>query len=255
MKKIVLPLLALLLLALPALAESPLELAEPLQGVYTWPEGSAESDALYVYRYRYPQIAGESELAMHINSTYTYAVEDALGFEVPMLASGMLSGDPQKVVEIDYRITCMNEDYLSVVIVKRVTVDGTATEVTSGHVFALKGSAAGRIINLPVLLGLLDPEETDEWLLTRQTNKADKLVRDLVWTRIQRSLAAPEEGDPHYYDDLTYEELEAGFYPEEDFYLTEDGEPCFYFQPGTIAPEEDGLVTFVITRWELEDEM
>lgn len=255
MKKLLFSLLTMLLLALPALAEAPIQLAEPLSGVYVWPEGSAETDALYVYRYRYPQLAGADDLAMHINSTYTYAVEDALGFEVPMLASGMQPGDPQKIVDIDFRITCLSETHLSVVITKRVTVGGAATEVYSGHVFALTGSGAGRITNLPVLLELLGPDETDEWLMTRQTNRADALVRSLVWSRIQRSLATPSADDPAFYDDLTFEELEAGFYPEEDFFLTEDGEPCFYFQPGAIAPEEDGLVTFVITRWELEDEM
>lgn len=255
MKKLLLPLLTLLLLTLPALAESPVQLTDSLEGVYVWPEGSTEADALYVYRYRYPQVTGAEDLAMHINSTYAYAVEDALGFEVPMQASGMQESDPQKIVDIDYTITCLNESHLSVVITKRVTVSGTTTEVCSGHVFALTGSGAGRITNLPVLLELLNAEETDEWLMTRQTNKADALVRSLVWSRIQRSIAHPAEDDPAFYDDLSYEELEAAFYPEEDFFLTEDGEPCFYFQPGTVAPEEDGLVTFVITRWELEDEM
>ena len=255
MKKLLIILLALLVLALPALAASPVQPGEPLEGLYVWPEGSSEADALYIYRYRYPQVTGDEELAMHINNTYSYAVEDALGFEVPMLASGMQAGDPQKVVDIDYRITCLNEEYLSILIIKRVTVAGSVTEVYSGHVFAPTGSGAGRITNLPVLLGLLDAEETDDWLMTRQTNKADALVRTLVWNRISRSLTSPSDTDPRFYDDLTREELEAGFYPEEDFFLTEDGEPCFYFQPGAIAPEEDGLVTFTITRWELEDEM
>lgn len=241
MKRLFLPLLMILmLLALPAMAESPVELAEPLQGVYVWPEGSTESDALYVYRYCYPQIAGDSDIALHVNTTYAYAVEDALGFEVPMLASGMQEGDPQKLVEIDYTVTCQNADYLSILIRKCVTVDGLATEVYSGHVIALTGSSAGRIVNLPVFLGLVDAEETDEWLLTRQTNKADKAVRELVWSLMQSDKAASYG----LYDDLTFEELEAGFYPEEDFCLTESGDPCFYFQPGVVAPEEEGLITF-----------
>lgn len=251
MKRLFFPLLLMLLLALPAAADTPIELADPLQGVYTFPEGSAEADALYVYRYSYPQIAGDSDLALHINTTYAYAVEDALGFEVPMLASGMQEGEPQKLVEIDYEVTCLNADYLSILIRKCVTVDGMATEVYSGHVFALTGSGAGRIINLPVFLGLLDAEETDEWLLTRQTNKADKVVRELVWWLLQ-SENAPLFG---LYDDLTFEELEAGFYPEEDFFLTETGAPCFYFQPGAIAPEEEGLKTFAFPLHWLLDEL
>lgn len=253
MKRLYAVLLLFLLTAflLPATAQCPVEFTEPLEGLYTYPEGSTEADALYVYRYRYPQIAGDSDLALHINTTYSYAVEDALGFEVPMLATDMQPGDAQKIVNIDYTVTCATSEYLSIVVTKRVSVGNETTEVISGHVFALTGSGAGRIINLPVYLGLLDAEETDEWLLTRQTNKADKVVREMIWDLIRN-----DNGEhPDLYDDLTFEELEAGFYPEEDFYLTEAGEPCFYFQPGTAAPEETGPVTFTIPLWMLLDEM
>ena len=248
MKKILIALLALLL-CLPALAECPITLDEPLSGVYVWPEGSTEADALYVYRYRYPQAAGDSEVALHLNTTYAYSLEDALGFEVPMLASCMQPGDPQKIVEIDYAVTHASEEYLSFAITKQVSVGGEATQVVSGHVFALTGPGAGRIVNLPVFLGLLDAEETDEWLLTRQTNKADRIIREMVWNMIQSG--GSEAG---YYDDLTYEELEASFYPEEDYCLTESGDLCFYFQPGSIAPEEMGLQTFEIPLWLVLDE-
>lgn len=251
MKKLLIPLLILLLTALPALAEDALpQMAAPLEGVYTWPEGSQEADALYVYRYSYPQMVGDDDLAQLFNETYRYAVEDALGFEVPMLASGMAPGDAQKVVEISHEVTCMNAEYLSVVIAKEVRVSGDVMRVVSGHVFSLQGSHAGRITNLPVYMGLLSPDETDEWLLTRQTNKADKLVRTLVWERIQSEGAAMG-----LYDDLTREEIDEGFYPEEDFYLTSDGDLCFYFQAGAIAPEEQGLITFTFPLWLLLDEL
>lgn len=251
MKKLLLPLLILLLCALPALAEDAAPvLAEPLAGVYAWPEGSSEAEALYIYRYSYPQLAGDSHLAQLFNETYRYAVEDALGFEVPMLASGMAPGDPQKIVSIHHEITFMDDHYLSIRIIKDVSVGDTAMQVVSGHVFSLQGSNAGRIINLPVFMGLLDAGETDEWLLTRQTNKADKLVRELVWARMQADGAAMG-----LYDDLTYEEIEAGFYPEEDFFLNAQGELCFFFQAGAVAPEEQGLITFTFPLWYLLDEL
>ncbi len=249
MKKLFIFLL-FLLLTLPALAEGPVEMADPLTGVYTWPEGSNETEARYIYRYSYPQLAGDSELALHFNTTYAYAVDDALGFEVPMLASSLLPDDPQKVVDISFDVTCTTAEYLSVRITKRVTVAGDTTQVVSGHVFALTGPGAGRITNLPVYMGLLAVEETDEWLLTRQTNKADKLVRTLIWAEI-----ASAGADGIYYDDLTFEEVEASFYPEEDFFLTGEGDLCFYFQPGTIAPEEEGLITFTFPLWLLLDEL
>ena len=250
MKHALLPLLlALLLASVPVLAECPVRQAEPLTGMFVFPENSTEDDALYLYRYCYPQFTGDEEIALHLNTTYTYMAEDALGFEVPMLASEMQPGDPQKVVEIRYEITSQSDDYLSVLITKEVTTGSDLTLVVSGHVFALTGSGAGKITNLPVFLGILSPDETNEWLMNRQTNKVDKLVRELVWNRLT-------SGDfPEIYDDLTYEEFEAGFYPEEDYYIGDQGEPCFYFQAGTVAPEELGPVIVPLSMDILMDEL
>ena len=244
-------LLALLLCCTAALAEANVVFAPDLTGEYMYPEGSTAADALYIYRYRYPQLAGESDLAALINTTYAYTAEDALGFEAPMLATDMQPGDPQKVVDISYEITCLNESYLSLKLTKLVTVAGTETIVTSGHVLALTGSGMGRIVNLPVLIGLLKPDETDEWLLTRQTNKADAYARDLVWARLQEG----NGGDYTLYSDLTREEFDASFYPEEDFYLTAEGDLCFFLQPGIAAPEDDGELLVIISISDLLNEM
>ncbi len=252
--KHVLPLLLLLLLtllALPAYAEAPLTFAPDLTGEYVYPEGSTAADALYIYRYRYPQIAGDSDVAMHINTTYAYTAEDALGFEAPMLASGMQPGDPQKVVDISYEITCLTEEHLSLHILKTVTVAGLETTVTSGHVIALTGSGAGQIVNLPVFLGVLDAAETDEWLMNRQTAKINQCAREMVWDR----LLAGSGSAYTLYDDLTPEEFEASFYPEEDFFLTEDGSLCFFLQAGVVAPEDQGEIRIIIGIDELLDEL
>ena len=48
-----LPLLLLMMLTLPALAEK-YEFADDLTGEYLYPAGSDESTATYIYRYRYP---------------------------------------------------------------------------------------------------------------------------------------------------------------------------------------------------------
>lgn len=250
MKRLLPPLLAALLLLSCALAEDTLTFAPDLMGVYVYPEGATEDDALYVYRYRYPQLAGDSDLAALINTTYAYTATDALGFEAPMLASEMQPGDPRKVVDISYEVTCLTADYLSLKVTKRVTAAGEETRVISGHVIALTGSGAGSITNLPVLLGLLDARETDEWLMNRQTGKADRHARELVWARLTE-----DESGYAVYEDLTFEEFEGTFYPEEDFYLGDAGMLCFFLQSGAVGPEEQGEVVVRVTVEELLDAM
>lgn len=257
MKRTLLPLLmALLLSILPAAAEAPLTLSDPLTGTFLYPENSTDADALYIYRYHLPRAAGDSDIALHINTTYSYMVEDALAFEVPMLASEMQPGDPQKIVDISYAVTCQNAEYLSILLTKQVSTGGESTNVVTGHVIALTGIGAGKVTSLPVFLGLLEPDETDEWLLNRQTNKADKVVRELLWEQLQSRNTLTGRNDlPEIYEDLTFEEIEAGFYPEEDYFLDETGTPCFYFQPGMVAPEEYGPIIIPLSLDVLMDEL
>lgn len=246
--RLLLMLLAMLMAISPAAAEH-VVFADDLTGAYIYPEGADEADALYIYRYCYPQLAGDSVPVMLINDTYAYAAEDALGFEAPMLASAMQEGDPQKLVEISYEVTCLNAEYLSVAIYKRVTVAEDVTLIVSGHVFSLTGEKAGTVTSLPYILGLLEPGETDEWYLDRQTQKADECVRELVWEWLEGQFGSV------IYDDLTFEEFAEGFYPEEDFYLNPDGDPVFYMMAGSVAPEEEGLLLISIPMEELLDEI
>ena len=246
MMKFLLSLLLALTLTMPAMAE--FVLTDDLTGVYTYPEGSTEQDALYVYRYRYPQLAGDSEAAMLLNTTYAYTAADALAFEAPMLASELTEDDPQQVVDVSYQVTCQSEEYLSFCITKTVTFGDSVTTVATGHVFSLQGDRIGTIISLPHLLGILDGTETDEWYQERQTAKATRCARELVWDAL-------DSMDLPLYDDLTFEEFEAGFYPEEDFYLNKTGDPVFYLLPGSVCPPEEGEVLVTIPLDVLLDEI
>ena len=75
--------LALLLLC-SAAAAAPLEVTGSLSGVMTYPEDTPEAEAFYVYRYSYPLLPEGDEVRDTINGFYTYAVEDAAAFAVPM---------------------------------------------------------------------------------------------------------------------------------------------------------------------------
>lgn len=242
--------LAILFTLSPALAQE-IIFADDLSGAYWYPEEAEESDARYVYRYCYPQLAGESDLAVAVNGIYQYTVSDMLAFEVPMQATEVREGS-RKVIDVSYEITCLNDEYMSVKVTKTVTLDDEVSTVVNGHVFKLTGENAGDITSLPYMLGLLKDSDTDEWLLDRQTAKADKCVRQMVWEMIEAQM---KRGDAGIYPDMTQEEFEAGFYPEEDFYLSENGDFVFFLQQGSIADEVQGVMLYTITMDELLDEL
>ena len=255
MKRLFGLLLALCVLLSVACAEGLPMLAEPLAGVICWPEGSDETTAAYVYRYSYPQVAGESDLAELINGTYAYLVDDAIGFRIPMNAEGL---DPNAGVQayttITSEITCLNERYLSVQITTESFLGMSASITVTGHTFSLlDGAKIGTVTSLPYLLGILDEDDlSDEWMQDRQTARADECVRGLIWEIIEQQIA---RGEVAYYDDLDYQMLSDNFYPEESFYLNADGDPVFFIQEGLIAPVSEGVLRFPFTMEELLDEI
>lgn len=42
---------------------------------------------------------------------------------------------------------------------------------------------------------------------------------------------------------------------DHDFYMNESGDLVFFFRPGSIAPEEAGLITFTFPLEDLLDEL
>ena len=245
-------LLVLTLLPFAGLAEDAVTFSEDISGVYTWPEGSAVEDASYVYRYRYPQMAGDSAMALAFNTVYQYEESDALGFECPMTGSDHDPSLGQMVVTIDYEITHQSDEYLSIQITKVVQVGDSVSGIVKAHTFALTGENAGTVTSLPYLLGLMDDSETDEWYIQRQTAKADVCAREMVWALVELAMQDP---DLPVYEDLTFEEFEWGFYPEEDFFLDREGNFVFFVQENVIAPQEAGPFFFTISMEELLDEI
>jgi len=249
MKKLLSLLLALCLLPAAVLA---IELGEDVSGEAYWPEGTGPDDALYVYRYAYPTVLGDDEIAGLINETFTYMIEDALAFKVPMTGETLEFTDIQAYTNDLSRVTCNNEDYLSVLVVSESFLGAAAQEVYYGYTFSLKGLRAGQATSLPRILGILKDDEEDTWMQDRQTNKANELVWTLVWNIIEEQR---REGLITFDPDLSYEMFTQDFYPEQDFYLDENGNPVFFIQAATIASAADGVLTFPFTVEELLDEL
>ncbi len=247
MKRFILLLMALCLLPAASFAEA-LVFAPDVTGEYTWPEGVPAEEAIYVYRCTYPQLDGSSEAAEVVNTTYQYLMTDAFGFECPMNATSLPLDGPQMTVDITYEVAHHSADYLSIKLTKHVVYGESVTEIVSGLTFPLTGEAVGQAANLPQLLGILDATETDEWYQERQIAKADACVRELVWDMLQSS-------EVPCYEDLTYEEFEWSFYPEEDFYMDADGDLVFILQAGTVAPSAAGVIMFEVSMEMLLDEI
>ena len=252
MFRLFLLLMTLTFLPFSALSEESLTFAEPLTGVYTWPEGSSEAAANYVYRYTYPQLSGESDVAIAFNNIFQYEVSDALGFECPMLGSIHPADAPQMQVSIACTITHMGPEYLSVRIDKQVVTGDQISNIIKAYTFTLTGQRAGTVTSLPYMLGLLKDGENDEWYINRQIDKADTCTRDMVWQLISQNM---ESADSTIYEDMTVEEFEAIFYPEEDFYLDESGNFVFFLQENAIAPADAGQFFYTLTLDEILDEI
>ena len=151
---------------------------------------------------------------------------------------------------ITYSVTCNNDDYFSVLVHTVRSSEEQSSEHWDGQVFSRKNGSPGQTWTLPRLLGTLAQNENDSWLQERQTEKADKLLVDMVWELIEDN-----EEEIDYFPDFTKEQLSHSFFPEENFYLDDTGNPVFYIQPGVAAPETAGLLTYSIPLEDILDEL
>ena len=182
-----------------------LETDGTLSAVYLWPEDSTEADACFVYSAVYPRMAGEDDVSLTINETFSYLLEDAGAFTVPIFGEMLEAAGTRGGMTVTGTVTLLNEDYLSVLVVTETDTGSGVKHVRAGYTFALTGEDAGNVTTLPRLLGILSRDD-DTWLEDRQTDKANRLARELVWERLEDSGAIDDS-------DLTEEDLETAFYP------------------------------------------
>ncbi len=250
MKRVLSVLLLLSLLALPALAD-PLPLLEDYTAEIAQPYDENDPSAgTFIYRCSYPHADDSSAGGSEINAFYEYLMNDTLDNYIPLLQDAYEGYDSSMIVT--YTVTCNNDEYFSVLI--RTDRDNPDLRLTTweGHVFSRTKGSPGQTYTLPKVLGILSANENDEWLQNRQTEKANSVIREMVWDMIQDN---PEGLD---YGDVTEESLDYVFFPEENFYLDENGDPVFYLQPGDFfseVPEGTGLFTFPIALEDILDEL
>ena len=207
------------------------------------------SEGTFVFSCRYPHVDNIAEGGAVINAFYEYELNDAYNYLVPMLQDGYWGQDFSTI--ITYTVTCNNEEYFSVLIRTEKSISETSILQWKGQVFS-RINSYGTTCTLPVLLGILDQNEKDEQVQNYQTEKVSRIIREMVWNLIEKS------GDQALADCLTEEDLFYLFFPAEDFYLDESGNPVFYLQPDFVfgsVPENMELITFPISMEDILDEL
>ena len=250
-KKILPFLLILSLLAASAYAE-PLALlddyAEEISEPYDENDPSAGT---FVYNCRYPHVEEGAEGSLGINTFYSELFEYEMGFTMPMIQEAFEGFDTSTV--ITYTVTCNSDDYFSVLVRKEEVNPDISRISWTGNVFSRKDGNTGNTYTLPKLLGILGSSENDETVQDYKTRRADELIREMVWDMIEENRSGVD------YRGLTKEALSHIFFPEEDFYLDENGNPVFYLQPGDVygddVPEGAELLIFPIPLEDILDEL
>lgn len=222
------------------------DLVDTLTVLYNPDDPSAGS---YTYSYRYPHIAETEPDADKINPFYAdqvYTLETNIHF----MADGYVDSGKSVAVNVSYECTCNNDQFFSVLIRKESVIGDMVRCVWTGHTFSRQDGLSDATFDLPRLLGILKAGEQDEYQLARQTEKAGRIVREMIMDQI-----AENPGSLPYFDDFTEEDLLDVFYPEEDFYLNADGNPVFYLEPGIAAEESAGYLVFPVRLEDIADEL
>ena len=250
MKRFLSFLLVLFLFSVPALAD-PLVLLEDFSvDISMQYEEGNPSAGTFIYSCRYPHVDEGAEGAANINEFYSYMMYEQ-EFYIEMTRDSFEGEDSSTA--ITYTVTCNNDEYFSVLVRTEKNNPDMSRVSWAGNVFSRKYGSDGKSFSLPKLLGTLSPDENTEWIADYLTEKADKLIREMVWEMIEEN----KEGID--YNGLTEETLSHIFFPEEHFYLDENGDPVFYLQPSDVyyddVPEGTGLLIFPIPLEDILDEL
>ena len=241
--------LTILLLCICSASADPLVLAEDFaEDINELYDEEDPSYGTFRYSYRYPHIDESEPDAKGINAFYDYLINNELDMYIQMAYDAFEGYD--SFTAITYEVKCNNDDCFSVLVKKEENTPDVSRTSWQGHVFLRSNPNPGHTNTLPQYLGKLDTAVTDEWLQDYQTDKTESLIREMVWEMIEDNTAGVS-----YYEGLSEEDLSHVFFPEESFYVDENGDPVFFINPGKVAPDEEGLITFPIPREDILDEL
>ena len=240
----------ILLIAAGTVLADPLELDTDLADTLVIPyDPDNPSAGSYTYTYCYPHVSEDEPDAGRINPFYAdqvYTLETNIHF----MADGYIDSGKSVSVNVSYQCTCNNDHFFSVLVRKESVIGDVVRTVWTGHTFSRQDGLSDATFDLPRLLGILNAGEQDEYQLARQTEKASRIVREMIMDQITEN-----PGNLPYYDDFAEDDLLDVFYPEEDFFLDAEGNPVFYLEPGIAADESAGYLVFPVKLEDIADEL
>ena len=91
----------ILALCLPVIVSAePVLLDEPRTGTFFFPEDADEDHAVYMYRYSFPSVSGDTAFAEGVNTFFSDYLEDAAAFTVPINGESIESTDEVSTTDI-----------------------------------------------------------------------------------------------------------------------------------------------------------
>lgn len=229
-------------MAAPYAHADPLKLDEDITDTMVIPYDDSDPAAgTFTFSYRYPRVDSAEADADIVNGYYRDQIE-MNETNMYFFADGYAAMGTSVTKDISYRITCNNDDYLSALMMQDLQIGDSHRIIWEGNTFSRKNGGISNTSNLPKLLGLLDTSEQDEFKIEKQARKVSEAVLEIILDMIDEN----PDRIPYYYDLITYDYLLETVYPEEDFYLNENGDFVFFVNPGVIADESLGYMLFPI---------
>ena len=256
MAKIAAFVLALMLAAVPALAEVTVERQT---GERFYPAGE---NWTYHFTYAYPHVLGEDYAAAAINDTYQMALDEMTQLVLPMFANEeSMRFDGKNEVIHDFAVMCNQRELLSVMLYRRQTKGQEGVSLSmEALTFDLTGDYVGQSLTLRgvtlaqagVPTDQLEDVRAEDYpalqkLIDGSSDEMADVLLDVLYPRFQELKQAGVVRA-----DADQDAFEMAFSPAADFYADEEGRVVFFLPPALLAQPTFDVPLFPFTPEELE---
>lgn len=255
-KRFLAALCALLLLAVPALAEVTVERTE---GEAWFPD---EKNWVYHFSYAYPRLTGDDYTSALINDTYEMALDEMVQLVLPMFANSPdMRFDGKNEVTHDFTVTCNNGKLLSILQTKLQARGGEGDILTLEPLtFDVSGMYAGESLTLrgvTLILGGADPEKLEELepenmpalshIIDGSSTEMAEALLPVLYAEFQALQASGV-----IQSQWTYQDFEDECSPAANFYADDLGNLVFFFPPMMLEPPSFDVPAFSFAPEELD---